>query len=191
MRKLIAGMKISADGKMEGPEGYADWVDAWSEDYGLTAQIDACVLGSGMYPGYEQYWTTIQNAPDATLPMTGKLPTPAEVEWGRFAARTPHYVLSRTLDAANWPLTRFLRDAAELAALKQRPGKDIYLMGGARITASLIEAGLVDELRLIVYPLIAGEGKALFASVRQRRGLELRKTETLNAGRLGLTYAIA
>ncbi|GAB3791310.1 dihydrofolate reductase family protein [Dyella agri] len=191
MRKLIAGMKISADGKMEGPEGYADWVDAWSEDYGLSAQIDACVLGSGMYPGYEQYWTAIQNTPDAPLPMTGKLPTPAEVEWGRFAARTPHYVLSRTLDTANWPLTRFLRDAAELAALKQRRGKDIYLMGGARVTASLIDAGLVDELRLIVYPLIAGEGKALFASVRQRRGLELRKTETLDGGRLGLTYAIA
>jgi hypothetical protein len=42
MRKLIAGMKMSLDGKTEGPEGYADWVDAWSEDYGLTAQIDAC-----------------------------------------------------------------------------------------------------------------------------------------------------
>lgn len=191
MRKLIAGMKISADGKMEGPEGYADWVDAWSEDYGLTAQIDACVLGSGMYPGYEQYWTAIQNAPGAALPMTGKLPTLAEVEWGRFAARTPHYVLSRSLSVANWPLTWFLRGVAELAALKQQPGKDIYLMGGARITASLIEAGLVDELRLIVYPLIAGEGKALFGSVRQRRGLELRKTEALHGGRLGLTYAMA
>lgn len=191
MRKLIAGMKVSADGKMEGSEGYADWVDAWSEDYGLTAQIDACVLGSGMYPGYEHYWTAIQNAPDAPLPMTGRLPTPAEVEWGRFAAQTPHYVLSRSLDVANWPLTRFLRDVVELAALKQKPGKDIYLMGGAQVAASLIEAGLVDELRLIVYPLIAGEGKALFATVRQRRGLELRKTETLRGGRLGLTYAIA
>jgi hypothetical protein len=41
MRKLIAGMKISVDAKMEGPEGYADWVGAWSEDYGLTRQIDA------------------------------------------------------------------------------------------------------------------------------------------------------
>ncbi|MBA2078705.1 dihydrofolate reductase family protein [Rhodanobacter sp. PCA2] len=191
MRKLIAGMKISADGKMEGPEGYADWVDSWSEDYGLTGQIDACVLGSGMYPGYEQYWTAIQDAPDAPLPMTGKSPTPAEVAWGRFAARTPHYVLSRTLRAANWPLTRFLRDEGELEALKQQPGKDIYLMGGARITASLIEAGLVDELRLIVYPLIAGPGKALFATMQSRRGLELRRTEPLQGGRIGLTYGIA
>lgn len=163
MRKLITGMKISADGKAEGPEGYAAWVDAWSEDYGLTAQIDACVLGSGMYPGYEQYWTAIQNAPDAALPMTGKLPTPAEVEWGCFAAQTPHYVLSHSLDTASWPQTRFLR-GGKLAALKHEPGKDFHLVGGPRITASLIEAGLVDELRLIVYPLIAGVGRALFAT---------------------------
>jgi hypothetical protein len=48
MRKLITGMKLSLDGKMEGSEGYADWVEAWSEDYGLTPQIDACVVGGGM-----------------------------------------------------------------------------------------------------------------------------------------------
>ena len=48
MRKLIAGMKISVDGKMEGPEGTADWVKAWSDDYGLAPQIDACVLGDGI-----------------------------------------------------------------------------------------------------------------------------------------------
>lgn len=191
MRKLIAGMKVSADGKVEGPEGFADWVDAWSEDYGLTGQIDACVLGSGMYPGYEQYWTAIQSAPHEPLPMTGKLPTPAEVAWGGFAARTPHYVLSRSLETASWPHTRFLRGMDELAALKRRPGKDIYLVGGASIAASLIEAGLVDEIRLIVYPLIAGEGKALFATTQKRRGLELRKAEPLNGGRVGLTYAVA
>jgi len=52
MRKLIAGMKISADGVVGGPDGTgAPWVSAWSEDYGLTPQIDACVLGGGMYPG--------------------------------------------------------------------------------------------------------------------------------------------
>jgi hypothetical protein len=53
-------MKMSVDGKIEGPEGYADWLEAWSEDYGLTRQIDACMVGSGMYPHYEQYWTKIQ-----------------------------------------------------------------------------------------------------------------------------------
>lgn len=97
MRKLIAGMKVSVDGKTEGPDGYADWVDAWSEDYGLTPQIDACLLGGRMYPGYEQYWTAIQRQPDQPLPMTGKLATPAEIQWARVAEQTPHYVLSNTV----------------------------------------------------------------------------------------------
>ena len=174
MRKLIAGMKISLDGKIEGPEHGADWVEAWSEDYDLTPQVDACVLGGGMYPGYEQYWTAIRNEPDKPVWITGSAPTPAEREWARFAAQTSHYVLSSTLTSALWPKTSFVRGLEEIAALKQQPGKDIYLVGGARTTASLIDAGLVDQLRLIVYPLIAGEGKALFATAESRRGLELR-----------------
>lgn len=190
MRKLITGMKVSVDGKMEGPEGYADWVDAWSEEYGLTPQIDACLLGGVMYAGYERYWSAIQNEPDKPLPMTGKLPTPAELEWARFAEQTPHYVLSNTMTSAAWPTTRFVRSLEDIAALKQQPGKDIYLMGGARMTASLIDAGLVDELRLIVYPLLVGEGKALFGATQNRRGLELRKVQQLTDGRVSLVYGI-
>ena len=98
MRKLIAGMKISADGKIEGPEGYADWVEAWSDDYDVMPRVDACLLGAGMYPGYEQYWTAIQNEPDqpncrrpARCRHRTRSPTPS------FAAQTPHYVLSSTL----------------------------------------------------------------------------------------------
>jgi RibD C-terminal domain len=136
VRKLIAGMKISVDGKFEGPEGYAGWVHAWSEDYGLTPQIDACLLGGGMYPGYENYW---QGAHRRRLRSNG-------------------------------------------LALQQ--SKDIYLVGGARTTASLIEAGLVDELRLIAYPLIAGGGKALFATGR-RHALQLHKVQPLLDSRSG------
>jgi dihydrofolate reductase len=190
MRKLIAGMKVSADGKMEGPEGMADWVEAWSEDYGLMPQIDACVLGGGMYPGYERYWTAIQNEPENPVWINGGAPTPAEIEWGRFAARTPHYVLSSTLNSSLWPRTHFVRRPEDIAALKQQPGKDIYLVGGARTTASFIDAGLVDELRLIVYPLIAGVGKALFATTEIRRGLELRTVQQLPEGRVSLVYGI-
>jgi dihydrofolate reductase len=190
MRKLIAGMKISVDGKMEGPEGMADWVDAWSEDYGLTPQIDACVIGAAMYPGYERYWTSIQNEPDTPVWIKGNPPTTAEKEWARFAAQTPHYVLSGTLTSAQWKNTSFLRRMEDVAALKQRTGKDIYLMGGARTVASFIDAGLLDEIRLIVYPLIAGEGKALFATTERRRGLELRKAQQLPDGRMSLTYAV-
>ena len=191
MRKLITGMKISLDGKIEGQEGYADWVEAWSDDYGLMPQIDACVVGGGMYPGYERYWTTIQNEPDKPAWINDSAPTPAEIEWARFAAKTPHYVFSNTLTSALWPKTSFIRNFEELAALKRRPGKDIYLMGGARIAASLIDAGLVDELRLIVYPLITGEGKALFATAERRGRLELRKVQQLPDGRVSLIYGMA
>ena len=90
MRKLIAAMKTSLDAKFEGADGYADWVDAWSEDYGLTSQIDACLLGGQMYPDYELYWSAIQqNEPGEPHPMTGSPPTGAEVAWARFAAETP------------------------------------------------------------------------------------------------------
>lgn len=190
MRTMIAAMKISIDGKTEGPDGYADWVDAWSDDYGLRPQVDACVLGGRMYPNYEQYWTAIQDAPDQPNPMGVGVPTPAEVEWARFAATTPHYVLSRTLTSATWPLTSFLRGLDEIAALKRQPGKDIYLMGGAEITRACLEAGLVDELRLIVYPLIAGAGTALFTAPERHR-LELRNVEALSEGRVRLGYGIA
>ena len=191
MRNLIAAFKTSIDGKIEGPDGFADWVDTWTDDYGLTPQIDACLLGAHMYPGYEQYWSAMQSAPDQPLPMTGKLPTPAELQWARFAAKTPHYVLSSTLTSAAWPSTRFLRGVDEVAALKRQAGKDIYLMGGAQIASSLIDAGLVDELRLIVYPLLAGEGKALFATVASRRRLELRNVQERLGGLVTLVYGVA
>ena len=188
MRKLIAGLKVSLDGKVAGPTGIADWVEAWSEDYDLTSHIDACVLGGGMYPGYEAYWTAVQNAPDQPSPMTGKLPTPEEIEWGRFASRTPHYVLSNKLTTALWHKTGFLRRADELAVLKQQLGKHIYLVGGATIVSSLLDVGLIDELRLIVYPLVAGEGKALFETMKRRHALRLRRTRRMEGGCVCLNY---
>ena len=190
MRKLITAMKVSVDGKMEGAQDMADWVEAWSDDYGLTSEVDACVLGGKMYPGYERYWTGIQKEPDKPAWITGSAPTPAELEWARFAAKIPHYVLSNTLTSAAWPNTRFIRKPDEIAALKQQSGQAIYLMGGAQMTASLIDAGLVDELRLIVYPLIVGPGKPLFALTERRRELELRKAQQLPGGKLSLIYGI-
>ena len=117
-------------------------------------------------------------------------PTPAEVEWARLAATTPHYVVSRTLTSAKWPLTSFLRGLDEVAALKQQSGKDIYLMGGAEITRACLKAGLVDEFRFIIYPLIAGEGTALFTAP-ERHGLELRDVDMLSDGRVSLVYGIS
>jgi len=101
------------------------------------------------------------------------------LEWANFAAQTPHYVLSSTLSTALWPKTSFVRGVEDIAALKQQPGKRYLSHGRCSHTASFIDAGLVDELRLIAYPLIAGEGKALFATTERRRELELRKVQQL------------
>jgi dihydrofolate reductase len=118
------------------------------------------------------------------------MPTPDEVEWARFAARIPHYVLSSSLTSTLWPKTSFVRGLEQIASLRKQPGKDIYLVGGARTAASLIDAGLVDELRLQLHPLIAGAGKPLFATTLRRRGLELRKVQQLQDGRVSLIYGI-
>jgi dihydrofolate reductase len=190
MRKLIAGLQSSLDGKIGGPDGFADWVDAWSDHYDVMPQVDACLLGAHMYPGYEAYWTAIGSAPDQLNPMTNKLPTPAEVEYARFAARTPHYVLSSTLTSAAWPHTKFVKGLDEIRALKQQSGKGIYLVGGAQIVSTLLDAGLVDELMLDVYPLIVGQGLALFETTEQRRELELRGVRQLSNGRVSLSYAV-
>lgn len=191
MRKLIAAMKLSVDGRSEGPEGYADWVEAWSEDYGLMDRIDACLLGGRMYPGYEQYWTAIQQAPDDPLPMTGKLAHPAELTWAAFARHTPHHVLSSTLPSVAWPHTRLLRDLNEVRELKTQPGKDIYLMGGAMLTGSLLDEGLVDEVHFIVSPLLVGAARGPFDAVKRRVALTLLDHKLLSGGRMHAAYQVS
>ena len=190
MRRLIAAMKATLDGKIERTEGPAEWVSAWSDDYGLTPAIDACILGGGMYPLYEKYWTSIQTEPEKPAWITGTPPTKAELEWAEFAKHTPHYVLTNTILETAWPNTRFMHNLDEIATLKQQTGKDIYLIGGARTVASAMDAGLVDELRMIVYPLIAGEGKGLFAATERQRLLELKSVEAMTEGRVSLVYRV-
>ena len=129
MRKLIAGMQSSVDGKIEGPEGYADWVETWSDNYDLMPQVDACLLGAKMFVGYQQYWSAIQNEPDKPLPMTSRLPTRAELEWARFAKETPHYVLSSTLTSALWPKTSFIRSVGKLRTSSDDPARTFISWG--------------------------------------------------------------
>ncbi|MFN7178438.1 dihydrofolate reductase family protein [Hyphomonas sp.] len=188
MRKLIAAMKVSLDGMVADANGDAFWVEAWSEDYGLTPQIDACLLGAGMYPDYERYWTAMLAAPDQPHLMSGNLPTPAELDWCLRVPRLPHYVLSSVMNSAGWANTSFLRSLQDIEALKQEPGKDIYLVGGARMTGSLIEAGLVDELRLITSSVVAGGGTPLFAAVCSPKRLRLKDVASLGGGRFRQVY---
>jgi dihydrofolate reductase len=100
-------------------------------------------------------------------------------------------VLSRTLTTSALPTTTtFLRDVSEVAALKEQPGRDIYLVGGARVVVALLDAGLVDELRLITYPLVAGVGATMFDGAARRHRLELLSVEQLPSGKVGSTYAV-
>jgi dihydrofolate reductase len=188
MRKIIAGMQISIDAKFEGPSGYADWVNAWYDTFDLMPQVDACLLGAAMYPGYEQYWNAIATAPDRPLELTGVLPTPGEIEYARFALRTPHYVLSKNLRDAQWSSTLFLKTVDDIASLKQISGKTIYLVGGAQTISSLLDRELVDELRLTLHPLIAGEGKALFATIEKRHRFRLLAAAPIGEDRVSLRY---
>ncbi len=116
------------------------------------------------------------------------------IEWARFGARTPHYVPSNTLTSAEWPGTRFARGLLNRSPRPQekQPGKDIYSRrrganGGERLEAP----STIDELRLLVYPLIAGTGKALSATMDRRRSLAVRNTEQLPDGRVSLGHAIS
>jgi dihydrofolate reductase len=188
MRKIIAALQVSLDGYIEGPNGEIDWIRSWEDPFDILPQIDTCILGGGMYPGYEQYWGAIMADPSAVSPFTGLAATPGEVEYARFARGARHFVLSRTLQAVAWPNTRIIRDPSEIGALKQQPGKDMHAVGGASLVGSLINLGLLDELRVVVQPILLGAGKALFSDVTDRHPLKLGEARTIAGGLVRLTY---
>jgi dihydrofolate reductase len=190
-RRIIAAMQVSVDGLIEGPNGEVDWVGSWDDSFGLLPQIDTCVLGGGMYPGYEEYWLSILNTPEGVLSLTGEVPTEDEIAYARFADRTPHFVLSRTLGQVRWQTTTVVRDVEEIRRLKQQPGKDIYAVGGATFISSLMNEELVDELRLTVRPIVLGRGKPLFKDVSDRHALTLVRAEARDGEKVGLIYGPA
>jgi len=188
MRKIIAAMQVSLDGFIEGPNGEIDWVETWADHFGLLHEIDTCILGGGMYPGYEQYWLSILNDPEAPLPFSGKVASKGEIAYAHFADRTPHLVLSTTLDQVTWKTARIIRDMQAIGDLKRQPGKHIHAVGGATLVGGLINIGLLDELRLVVHPVVLGAGKALFKDVTSRHAMKLLRAEPLASGEALLTF---
>jgi dihydrofolate reductase len=187
---MIAALQVSLDGFTQGPAGGgADWVDSWADAIQLIPDVDTFVQGAGMYPGYGEYWESIYANPQRVPPYMTRLPSNREIAYAQLAAKTPHFVVSKTLNSVSWPPTaRIIRDVAELRTLKGQAGKNVYVVGGATLVASLLNEDLIDELRLIVHPILLGGGKPLFAGVNKRRSLDLVQSESTDSGRVILTY---
>jgi dihydrofolate reductase len=181
---------MSLDGYMQGANNDVDWVDSWNDALDLVADVDAAVIGGGTYPGYEQLWGSIAADPQSGVEMLGREVTPGEVEYAQWTQRTPHYVLSTSLNDVTWKTAQLTRDAGELRSLKEQPGGAVYVIGGARLVSSLMNEGLIDELRLIVHPIVLGGGKAPFAGVRDRHTVKLVDSNAGRSGRVVLTYQV-
>lgn len=189
-RLFVAALQVSLDGYLQGPNGETGWVDAWNDARDLVPGADAAVLGGGMYPGYEQLWGSIAADPRSGAAMLGREVTETEADYALWTQRTPHHVLSTTLDKVTWESARLVRDVSELQSLKNQPGGAVYVIGGAALVASLLNAGLIDEVRLIVHPLILGGGKSPFAGVRDLRTLQLAQASPGRDGRVILMYRV-
>jgi dihydrofolate reductase len=187
-RALISAMQVTLDGYILDPKGEADWVDSWADGLELLPPVDAFVLGGGMFPRYEQFWAAILDDPSAASDMLGRDPYPREVNYARVASETPHLVLSNTLTDPSWPTARIVHDIDEIRTLREQPGKPVYVVGGPGLVTSLINAGLLDELRLIVHPVVVGSGTALFGGFSERQALDLVSAQPMASGRVCLAY---
>ncbi|MGB7291452.1 MAG: dihydrofolate reductase family protein [Thermodesulfobacteriota bacterium] len=194
MRKIIAALQMSVDGFIEGPNGELDWAmeedeDAWKDIFEMLESVDTFILGRVMYPDYEQYWLAILVNPADILPLSGKTATKNEIAFAHRADKIRHIVVSKTLDKVAWKTTRIVRDLEEIRKMKQQHGKDMYVVGGATLVSSLMNLGLIDELRLMVNPIILGGGKALFKDVKERHAFKLVRAKPLKSGKVSLTYS--
>ena len=177
MRKVNAVELVSLDGVMESPE---KWAFAYSNDEieevnaaGMAAS-DALLLGRLTYEHLAAYWPH----------QPGGTPTVDYIN------SVPKYVVSATLEEAEWNNSIIIREdvAEKIAELKRQSGKDITILGSGALVGSLIRDGLLDELRLMVHPVILGGGKNLFEDGFDRRPLELIDSKTFGTGVVYLTY---
>ena len=188
---MIAALQVSLDGFTQGANGEKDWADSWASALELIPEVDTFVLGGHMYPDYGEYWESIDANPERVPPFQERLPSKGEVAYARLAATTRHVVLSTTLESISWPTAQIIRNVADLRALKSQPGKNMYVVGGATLVASLLNEDLIDELRLIVHPIVLGKGQALFSGVNKRFSLDLVEAKSTESGRVILTYRTA
>lgn len=176
MRKVVSGLFISLDGVVESPEKWQfDHFDA-EMAAGLDAVIaaaDAALLGRVTYQAWEGYWPNSQAEPFAS-----------------FINNSPKYVVSKTLREVGWKNSFLLRGplAEEITRIKQQPGKNIAVSGSPSLVLSLLENDLLDELTLMVIPVIAGSGKRLFKERGNLKRLRLTGSQISSSGVAILTY---
>ncbi len=180
MRKLILSMQVSLDGFIEGPNGDMTWLhkddkEQWQDLFEMLESVDLFLPGRVMFPDYRNYWKQALTNPQAS---------PNEVAYAQLAEKTKHIVFSHTMDDPGWENTQIINGdvAEELAKLKKQPGKDIQVVGGAKLAATVIEAGLVDEYRLVINPVIIGSGKSFFRDQHSKHLLELTGTKLFASG---------
>jgi dihydrofolate reductase len=179
MRKIVAGLAVTLDGVVDSPSG--NWMmfnDEMREiiDAGV-AEADAILLGRRTYLEFAEMW-----------PRLG-----GEVPMADFMNNTPKYVASRTLRTVEWAGSTLLTGdlATELTELKRRPGKNIQVPGSPRLVRSLLSDGLLDELSLMIHPIVLGTGARLFDEQTDRMELKLTDSRTLATGVVSATYVRA
>jgi dihydrofolate reductase len=182
---------LTLDGVMQAPGGPDEDPDGrfehggWSfpygdQDFGVAVsgwfdQADAFLLGRKTYQIFAGYWPQVTDPAD---PVATKLNT------------LPKYVASTTLDAADWRNSSLLGGdvAAEVAKLKERPGRELQVHGSGQLAQTLIEHDLVDEYRLLYFPVHLGSGKKLFRDGASAAALRLLSTTTTGTGVIIATY---
>jgi dihydrofolate reductase len=181
MRKIAAGLFISLDGVIEAPQNWH--FPYFNDEMGaiVQAQIDASdtlLMGRHTYDEFVQFWPTAGSDVELADQMNG----------------VEKIVVSSTLTDPTWQHTTVIADhvADRVRALKQLPGrKNIGMSGSAALVRWLINHDLLDELNLLVHPVIVGSGKRLFTDDSDRKNLELADSRTLKTGVLSLVYTPA
>jgi dihydrofolate reductase len=182
MRKLFSFMVTTLDGYHVGPNDGFDWpnVDQEFHDYSTRQlnDIDTLLFGRVTYEHMAAFWPT----PEAreNLPVTAQRMN-----------NLHKVVFSSTLKEATWENSELVATdpVTKIEQLRQRPGEgDIALFGSSTLTASLREAGVVDELRVMVNPILLGGGVSLFSGLTDRVKLRLARTITFRNGNVLLCY---
>ena len=171
IRNLIATEFVSVDGIMESPHVWSfPFRSAESRHFKEEElfAVDALLLGRVTYEEFATAW-------------------PSQTDEAGYADRInsmPKYVVSTTLKSADWCNTSIIGSdvATEIARLKEEPGQDILIFGSAELVDSLTDLGLIDEYRLMTFPVVAGSGKRVFKEGRANVTLELGKMITFPSG---------